>query len=275
MRRGRVLINESLTEFPELNEIVRDLAERAAAILGDNFVGAYLQGSFAVGDADQFSDVDFLIPTHGLITPDQEVQLRVMHAEFPERDVSWAQHLEGSYPPQDELRTLGAVGKTWLYVDNGAREMGWSAHDNTAVTRWSLRERGTVLTGPEPKALVDPVSAHDLRTQALADANRFMATLHKSAVELDNAWLQPYIVATFCRFLHTLDCGEVTSKRQALLWARNHLDPAWSDIIQQALCDRPDPWGRVRQPARPGTLQETLRFAKYGESIAERYSRVR
>ncbi|MDQ6772785.1 MAG: DUF4111 domain-containing protein [Candidatus Dormibacteraeota bacterium] len=194
-----------------------------------------------------------------------------MHAEFPERDGSWAQHLEGSYPPRDELRTLDAVGKTWLYIDNGAREMEWSAHDNTAVVRWSLREHGTVLRGPDPKTFVDPVSSDDLRTQVLADANRFMPSLRTWAPELDNAWLQPYVVATFCRFLHTLDCGRVTSKRQALLWALDHLDPSWSDLIQQALEDRPDPWGRLGRPARPGTVEETLRFVKYAEGIAQGY----
>jgi predicted nucleotidyltransferase len=30
-------------------------------VLGTGFVGAYLQGSFAVGDFDRHSDVDFII----------------------------------------------------------------------------------------------------------------------------------------------------------------------------------------------------------------------
>jgi hypothetical protein len=43
----------SPTPFPDLNAVLAELAERAAAILGTDFVGAYLQGSFAVGDADR------------------------------------------------------------------------------------------------------------------------------------------------------------------------------------------------------------------------------
>jgi hypothetical protein len=57
------------TQFPELNELLRELSDHAAGILGGNFVGAYLQGSFAVGDADLQSDCDFLIPFHGPIHP--------------------------------------------------------------------------------------------------------------------------------------------------------------------------------------------------------------
>jgi len=46
------------TPFPELNNVLAGLKETAQAILGANFVGAYLQGSLAVGDADEQSDCD-------------------------------------------------------------------------------------------------------------------------------------------------------------------------------------------------------------------------
>ena len=127
--------------------MLAELAERAAAILGDNFAGAYLQGSFAVGDADLQSDCDFLIPVHAGPSHSRAGSgLRAMHNEFPTRREHWAQHLEGSYPPVSELRTLTAVGREWLYIDHGWREMQWSAHCNTEVVRWSLRERGVTLT---------------------------------------------------------------------------------------------------------------------------------
>ena len=50
------MASDKPTQFPELNELLRELSERAAGILGGNFVGAYLQGSFAVGDADMQGD---------------------------------------------------------------------------------------------------------------------------------------------------------------------------------------------------------------------------
>ena len=71
--------NPSPTQFPELNDLLGELTERAAGILGDNFVGAYLQGSYAVGDADLHSDCEILIPVGGPITPDQEAGLRALH----------------------------------------------------------------------------------------------------------------------------------------------------------------------------------------------------
>jgi hypothetical protein len=49
------------TPDPELNAVQHELVTSTQAVLGDNFIGAYLQGSFAVGDWDAHSDVDWLI----------------------------------------------------------------------------------------------------------------------------------------------------------------------------------------------------------------------
>jgi hypothetical protein len=40
------------TPFPELNDVLRVLVDSVRGILCDNFGGAYLQGSFAVGDSE-------------------------------------------------------------------------------------------------------------------------------------------------------------------------------------------------------------------------------
>jgi len=51
------------TVYPKLNALLEELVSSVRAILGANFCGAYLQGSFAVGDADVHSDVDFIVAT--------------------------------------------------------------------------------------------------------------------------------------------------------------------------------------------------------------------
>src|SRR5215467_9259215 len=64
-------LNSHPTPYADLNTVLYDLVTSAQAILRDNFCGAYLQGSFAVGDADLHSDVDFVIVTHTEVTDDQ------------------------------------------------------------------------------------------------------------------------------------------------------------------------------------------------------------
>jgi len=41
------------TAYAELNEVLHELVESLKGILTSTFVGAYLQGSFAIGDYDQ------------------------------------------------------------------------------------------------------------------------------------------------------------------------------------------------------------------------------
>lgn len=116
------------TRFPELNDVLRELVDRARGVLGTDFVGAYLQGSFAVGGADEFSDCDFLIPVRRPVTAHQEAGLRALHDELPAREGHWNRHLEGSYPVAEELRSPAGSNRRWLFVDHGSRTMEWSDH---------------------------------------------------------------------------------------------------------------------------------------------------
>jgi predicted nucleotidyltransferase len=56
----------SVTPFLELNELLGDLVGRVESILGDNLVGAYVIGSFALGAGDLSSDCDFLLVSKDL-----------------------------------------------------------------------------------------------------------------------------------------------------------------------------------------------------------------
>jgi hypothetical protein len=259
-------IEPAATPYAELNGVLVELTSRAAEILGDSFVGAYLQGSFALGDADLHSDCDFLIPVHGPISADQEASLRAMHDEFPSRPEHWAKHLEGSYADSEQLRTLDGLGQDWLYIDHGWREMQWATHCNTEVVRWTLRECGVTLAGPAPQSLVDEVPADALRDRMRCDVVSLLPDL-ATWLSLDLAWGQRYAVTTLCRMLYTLDTARVCSKKAALLWAASTLDPQWSGLIRQVLGDRergfdPD------DAAPPGSVEQTIAFADYAKAIA-------
>ncbi len=264
------------TAFGDLNALLDDLVASVRRILGENFCGAYLQGSFAVGDADTHSDVDFLIVTHDDVSDQQLAALQTMHERIHALDVAWAQHLEGSYIPADRLRRIDPLRSNLLYLDNGASRLIWHNHCNTAVARWSLRERGVVLDGPAPQTLVERISADELRQEALVRVREYADWAH----ELTNAgpmsrWEQPYLVLTFCRLLHGLAEGRVASKGEAGEWALRTLDARWASLVRRALDDRPDPWGRVHQLADQHMIDRTLAFADYAVREAARYEEAR
>ena len=75
-----------ITPYADLDELLAELLGHWQRILGDNLVGAYVQGSFALGSGDQQSDCDWLVATRGSLTKPQIAQLRQLHDEVPTRE---------------------------------------------------------------------------------------------------------------------------------------------------------------------------------------------
>ena len=252
-------LKQGPTEFAELNNVLRRLVDGAHWALGENFVGAYLVGSFALGDADLHSDCDFIVATNGPISPAQEGAIRRLHEGFPAEDGHWSHHLEGSYAPIEDLRRLAALGRDWLFVDHGRSEMEWSAHCNSPEHRWTLRHHGVVLTGPPVGDFAD-VRADLLRDRMRGKIPGFMTEL-ATWIRMDEiAWGQRYAVTTLSRMLFTVHHGTLTSKRRALLWAAEELDPRWRELVMRAEQERVRGWDPGDRPEHE-LVEQTRQFA--------------
>lgn len=259
-------VHDPGTPFGDLNRLLIELAAGAQAVLADSFCGAYLQGSFALGEGDAHSDVDFMVVTEVEPSPPQEAQLQTLHQALYGQPTPWAQHLEGSYFPRDVLRRPDPPRRRLLYLDNGASRLRLDSHDNTAVVRWIVRERGLVVAGPDPRELVAPITADVLRADVRWALGHWR-TWFRSAGPIDRRALA-VAVLSHARILHTLAIAEVTSKRVAGEWALRALDAEWAPLIRWALEDRPDPWTKVHEPADPALLRRTLEFANYARRWA-------
>ena len=285
------------TPFADLNAVLAHLVEGARGLLGDNFVGAYLQGSFAVGDATEFSDCDFIIVTARDITPDELPAFQALHAGIHELPYPyWRTALEGSYiaapilrrwsetpcDPPGEPRgpdwgdpgTSGSPARTYplWYLDHGSKTLVRSEHDNSQVVRWCLREKGVVLAGPPPKALIDQVPPAALRAEVRATLDLVLA-LDLQPMELV-AW-QAFWVGLFCRMLHTLATGAVWSKKASMAWAQGALDPAWRELIARAAAVRKGDAVQSGQPADAAEVAATRAFARYAVEHADKAERAR
>jgi Domain of unknown function (DUF4111) len=164
------------------------------------------------------------------------------------------------------LRGVDGLGVRWLFCDHGHRELTWGTHCNSAHCRWILRHHGITIDGPPASSLVDEVPPQALRDEARTALPELMADLATWAPS-DVAWTQRYAVSTYCRLLFTLHTAEVASKRGALEWARDNLDPRWRPLLTQVIEDRVRGWNPA-DPPRPGSLEATYGFAAYAESFA-------
>ena len=260
------------TPYPELNEILQELVASVQDALGDTFVGAYLQGSFAVGDFDRHSDVDFVIAVRDELTPVQVDALQAVHRRIYRLRSEWAQHLEGSYFPAAILRHHAQSGLPLWYLDHGSQLLVRSDHCNTVVVKWIVRENAITLAGPSPATLINPISVDDLRHEIAATICNWGQEILDKPDKYRNRFYQGFIVLNYCRMLHDLIEGRPGSKRAGAIWAKAAFDPAWSALIDRAWGGRPNPAVSVRQPADSADFATTLEFVTFVIGETKRYA---
>src|SRR4030067_1755761 len=96
MERRKMAANHP-TPYSDVNQALNILLTDVKEILGNRFIGMYLDGSLANSDFDQDSDIDFVVVTENDISGDLFLALRAMHERIAATDSWWAIQLEGSY----------------------------------------------------------------------------------------------------------------------------------------------------------------------------------
>jgi hypothetical protein len=259
------------TPFQELNIVLAKLVSRIQDSLAEALLGIYLQGSFALGDFDEHSDVDFIVVIKDSLLPDQIDTLQSWHHKIYHLGPEWAKHLEGSYFPLYILRDFDRREEQLWYLDNGASSLIQSNHCNTLLVRWVVRERGVILAGPSPKTMLDPVPTEMLRTEMFDSLIMWGQRILDDPTAWSNHFYQGYIVLNWCRMLHDIHNGYPGTKRQGAEWAKEHLESVWSSLIDEAWDSRPDPATKVREPADPVAFQKTLKFLEYIMDESQRF----
>jgi Domain of unknown function (DUF4111) len=258
------------TTYSDLNQVLTTLVRSVQGVLSDELIAAYLQGSFALGDWDAHSDADFLFVTRQEISGTTLHDLQRVHQEVYALQSSWAQHLEGSYITESVLREAVVQTPLW-YLDNGSQTLIQSAHCNTFVVRWTTREHGIRLLGPEPRQLIPPVAVADLKREVTEVMRSWATDLAMHPEQIDTRWYQQYAVLSFCRMLHTLVSGEVHSKRVSAMWAIDQFKPRWHNLITTAWNEHVRQRENYRHLADPIEVSRTLTFI---EEVLETSSRL-
>ena len=252
----------------ELNAVLHEFVTSIQAVLGENFIAAYLQGSFGVGDWDNDSDVDFLVAVEHAVADADLPALQALHSKIFNGPSAWATHLEGSYFPREVLKCDDPAKTKLLYLDNAHEQLEISDHDNSLVVRWVVREHGIPLAGPDAVTLIDPIPADALRGEVWQVMQEWASEIVSGQWKMSNRWAQPFAVLSYCRMLHTLERGRIHSKLAGARWAENALDARWQDLIQCAWQARPNPGLKVSQAADAADIRDTLAFIAYALALS-------
>lgn len=251
------------TPYGPLNATLLDLVAGIRANLGENLIGVYLQGSFAVGDFDAYSDCDFIVAIEEDLAESQVADLQCLHRRIYDQHDHWGKHLEGSYFPRPVLWAMNGVGRPLWYLDHGSRTFERSDHCNTLVVRATLREHGIVLTGPPPAGLIEAVPTTALQAEIRSTMIYWGREILADPQRYCNRFYQGYLVLNYSRMLHDLRLGRVGSKRAGAEWAKRHLDPRWIELIDWALAFRSSPERSVTIPADPAEFAVALEYVGY------------
>lgn len=256
------------TPDPELNDVLGQLRRGIEDVLGAQLVGLYLQGSFALGDYDQDSDVDFIAVTEEAPTADDAETLAGMHERIFSLPSEWGRHLEGSYFSREQLLAPAPPsihdegGKVW-YLDHGSTRLERSSHCNTLVVRWTLYHHAVPLAGPEIRTLLTPIAPQALRSESRQTLLDWGQDILKHPERYASRFYQGLIVLTCCRVLHTVETGAIHSKKAGAEWAKRTFPERWHGLIDRTWSTRHDPYTSSRTAADKDDYRATLEVVRY------------
>ncbi len=251
---------------PDVRRVLDVLTPSIRAVLGPELVAIYTDGSLARGDFDAASDIDFVAVVRADLSPERFADLQTLHDRLAQVDTRLALEIEGFYVPR---RALGVAGSQGLMVANLERGPGerlkpvalgayWIPH------LWVMRAYGVALAGPQPKDLIAPVTAEDLRTAMRELLAGWATRVETDPILLTSSGYRCYAVLSLCRILYTLERGDVLSKTAAAGWAARRLGQEWAPVIAEAVATRLD----AGRPSRPDEIESARAFIQHVIAVA-------
>lgn len=222
----------ALTQFADIDNLLRDLLEKIRENLGDKLKGLYLYGSLVWGDFDfGISDIDLLAITSDDLTQEDYDRLQRMHTAFAESFPDWDNGIEVQYASISGLKSFRSKPSQMAVISPGEPFHVIEAGKDWLTNWYFVQDYGVPLFGPPPNNFIDPISKKDF-IQAVHDHVLFWNTHVQQTMH--SRPYQSYAVLTLCRSLYTITHKEQVSKRKAADWASTQF-PEWADFIRKAL----------------------------------------
>ncbi len=219
----------------DVNAVVELLRQEVKRVLDHLFIGIYIHGSLAVGDFNPgSSDIDFLVVVKEALSQEIVSSLEAMHLGIATGGGKWAGRLEGSYVPIQAFRSKKPPVEPRPYLNEGRFYMAQYGYE-WVLEKYTIREYGLVIDGPDPATFIAPVSRDGLQKACMHILVDWWEPMLEDSSRLQTPEYQTYGVMTMCRSLHMLTHGTMVSKKKAAAWAGDTLAKPWKALIKKAL----------------------------------------
>lgn len=219
----------------DVEEIVEAVRGGIVAALADNLEGIYLKGSLALGDFNpQTSDVDLLVVVRRALNQADFERLDGLHRRLQTLTNRYAHDLELAYIPASKLNNF--VPGEYPSLERGEGLKWKTLRSNWILDFWIVREHGLALFGPDPKTLIDPISADQMREAVrgvLSAWNQWVDTWDSPGWKTHMGEMR-FVVETMCRAGYTLAFKQMCSKPVAVRWALTALPESWRALVEQS-----------------------------------------
>ena len=226
-----------LTGYDGVDEMLEVLLAEVRSILGEQFVGMYLDGSLALGDFDEAtSDIDVLMLTADFLPSEMVAALAAMHAQFSESASKWGHEMEVSYIPREALGQLPRREKQFVLprIERGETLTLREHHMDWVLHCYILREYGITLVGEPLTNLIDTVTPQMMKEAARDLFDFWWRPMADDPTHLESVGYRVYNILTMCRILYTVRLGTVASKPEAARWAMAVLPERWRRLVETA-----------------------------------------
>ena len=219
--------------WPDAGQL-QSIMHLVSCVFGSDLLGAYLHGSAVLGGLRPTSDHDVLIV---LKRPTTATQRRALVEGL--LDVSGAGARHGPARPVELTVVVESDVKPWRYPPRqeflygewlrAAYELGGAPQPeptpDLCILITMVLQGNTVLVGPPPAQLLDPVPHDDLLRGAVAGIPHLLSDLESDTRN---------VLLTLARIWTTLETGQIISKDAAAAWALKRLPHEHQAVLARA-----------------------------------------
>lgn len=219
--------------WPDAGQL-QSIMQVVSCVFGSDVLGAYLHGSAVLGGLRPTSDLDVLVV---LKRPTTATQRRTLVEGLLEVSGAGARH--GPARPVELTVVVESDVKPWRYPPRqeflygewlrAAYELGGAPQPeptpDLSILITMVLQGNTVLVGPPPAQLLDPVPHDDLLRGAIAGIPHLLSDLESDTRN---------VLLTLARIWTTLETGQIQSKDAAATWALKRLPHEHQPVLARA-----------------------------------------
>lgn len=226
---------QTITSYPDINNILVRLCESITNILSNNLIGIYLSGSLSYGDFNyDCSDIDLVVVVNQSLNSNEIDSIKLLHTSVGECYPRWRDRLECAYLPANMLQNILPPVEPRPYFGGGIFYDQAPYGNEWIINNYLLYEHGIALSGPDFKELSKPIIMIEVQKACIRDLFQEWEPKINDYEWLENSHYQSYLVMNLCRILYTVMCGCAGTKKEAAQWVKDQFGTSWSHLITNA-----------------------------------------